>query len=377
VFISGCAGEVPPDKEGAGTETKIRGDGAIADEERPGQGSPDRSAVQYGFFPTSPDINREAILRHYENMGKHADFVLFQYNVPWNEFSDERPDSSRTQEEIVQFNRLAERNGLGWIYVIDPLNGLDRREFHMLPEEWEPSFADPGVRKACREFALWIVETFKTPAIGLASEINTYLDNHPEDAAHYISLYREIYDHIKSIAPETLVFVTFQWDDLNNMIPGAAEGGIPFAAKWEQIEQFEPKLDIWAISSYPYFIFNGGREIPADYYTPLLNRTDKPIAFAEGGFSTKSVGAVRLTPQDQVDFLRTVHDQLGGRLIFRVNLLLQDFNYDQFGTLLAEAGMSRENIETLGLFAHVGLIDYDGTPKPGLDVWDGFRAPRK
>jgi hypothetical protein len=44
------------------------------------------------------------------------------------------------------------------------------------------------------------------------------------------------------------------------------------------VETFEPELDLWVISSYPYFAFPNGEGIPADYYTPLLERTSKPLA---------------------------------------------------------------------------------------------------
>ena len=38
------------------------------------------------------------------------------------------------------------------------------------------------------------------------------------------NLYNEIYVLVKSDAPETQIFVTFQWDDLNNMFPQPEEG---------------------------------------------------------------------------------------------------------------------------------------------------------
>jgi hypothetical protein len=35
--------------------------------------------------------------------------------------------------------------------------------------------------------------------------------------------------------------------------------------------------------------------------------------------------------------------------------------------------MDTDDLETLGYFASVGLREADGTPKPALEVWDGFR----
>ena len=165
-----------------------------------------------------------------------------------------------------------------------------------LPAGWEADFENPNVRAAYRNYALWVVHTFHPRYLGLASEINTYMDAHPDDAQNFVSLYNEIYALVKAVAPETQIFVTFQWDDLNNMFPQPEEGSRKqYDTNWEQIEAFEPNLDVWVISTYPYFIFNNGTQIPSDYYTPLLTRTDKPVAIAEGGFSSQAIGEIQVT----------------------------------------------------------------------------------
>lgn len=114
---------------------------------------------------------------------------------------------------------LARQNDLDTIFVLDALNGLDCCEFDGLPFGWEASFANPDVRMAYKNYAIWVAQNFKPRYLGLASEINTYMDAHPEDAPNFISLYHEIYALIKAELPKTQVFVTFQWDDLNNMFP--------------------------------------------------------------------------------------------------------------------------------------------------------------
>ncbi|MFA9403194.1 MAG: hypothetical protein ACERKY_09035, partial [Anaerolineales bacterium] len=35
-----------------------------------------------------------------------------------------------------------------------------------------------------------------------------------------------------------------------------------------------------------------------------------------------------------------------------------------------------DDVETLGMFATVGLREFDGTPKPALALWDEYRANR-
>ena len=170
------------------------------------------------------------------------------------------------------------------------------------------------------------------------------------------------------------MFVTFQWEDLNNLFPGDNEGRQPYAVNWEQVEAFEPRLDLWVISSYPFVAFPSGSAIPPTYYTPLLERTDKPLAVAEGGYTSKPVGPFPGTPQDQVDYLNAIDTQLGRRLRFWVYLLLSDFKLESYAEVMRANGTDVSDLTTLGMFEAVGLRQSDGSPKPALAVWDQLRT---
>jgi hypothetical protein len=334
----------------------------------------DSGRTAYGFFPSPPEVSTASVIQLYKDMGQHGDFVLFQQAIPWEDFVKGTEDKSQTRTDLINQVKLARQNNLEYIFVIDALNGLNRREFMGLPAGWEASFANPDVRTAYKNYALWVVRTFHPRYLGLASEINTYMDAYPDDAKNFISLYNEIYALVKSEAPDTQIFVTFQWDDLNNMFPQPEEGNRhKLEPNWEQIEAFEPNLDVWAISTYPYFVFPSASDIPADYYSRLLARTDKPVAVAEGGSTSQNVGQVKSTPEDQVVYLNTIHDQLGPRLAFWVNLLLTDFNLGSYTIYMLTHGQSPANVLTLGNFAHTGLQNFDRSPKPALEVWDGMR----
>ncbi len=334
----------------------------------------DSGRTAYGFFPSPPEVSIQSVLQLYKDMSAHGDFVLIQQNTAWEDFVDGTDGESQTRTDLINQVKLARQNDLEYIFVIDALNGLNRREFAGLPQGWEASFANPDVRAAYKNYALWVVRTFHPRYLGLASEINTYMDAYPDDAPHFVSLYNEIYALVKAEAPETQIFVTFQWDDLNNMFPQPEEGDRQqYDTNWEQIEAFEPNLDLWVISSYPYFIFNNGTQIPANYYTPLLARTSKPIAVAEGGFSSQAVGAINVSSEDQVAYLNEVHAQLGQRLVFWVNTLLDDFNLDSYAEQMKKDGRNPQDALSLGAFAYIGLQNADGTPKPALAVWEEFR----
>jgi hypothetical protein len=212
--------------------------------------------------------------------------------------------------------------------------------------------------------------------LGLASEINTYMDAHPDDASNFVSLYREIYAAVKAEAPDTQIFVTFQWEDLNNLFGQAEPGHQPHQINWDEVEAFEPNLDLWVISSYPFAVFKSGADIPADYYAPLLSHASKPLAVAEGGYSSRPAGSFSGAPEDQVAYLNAIHDQIGSRLTFWVYLLLNDFNLDSYARAMQANGQNPQDVLSLGMFASVGLRNFDGTPKPALEVWDRFRDTR-
>ncbi len=338
------------------------------------QSSPyDLGRTVYGFFPSPPEATTQSIIDTYTAIGQHGDVALLQQNIPWADFAASADAESKNITDIHNQYILAHQNGLEVIFVVDPLNGLNRREFQGLPAGWEASFANPDVRAAFRNFTLRIVREFHPKYLGLASEINTYNDTHPEDFPYYLSLYNEVYALVKAEAPETQVFATFQWEELNNLIPSVAQGD-PYNVNWEQVEQFEPNLDLWVISSYPFVIFPSGADIPADYYSPLLARTSKPLAVAEGGYTSEPVGPFPGDPQSQVDYLNAIHSQIGGdRLAFWIYLLINDFNLDSYASFMQQNGQNSNDINTLGMFASVGLTNFDRTPKPALEVWDSFR----
>jgi len=327
----------------------------------------------YGFFPSPPELTNESVIATFKAIGQHADTVLLARNVPWGDFVGGVDGSSADIEQLTTMVSLARTNGLEPVFVIDPLNGLDRRRFMNLPAGWTPSFAEPRVRAAMTNYTMRIVRDFHPRFLALASEINTWQDTHPEDFPSFLSLYRGLYDMVKAAAPSTKVFVTFQWDELNNLVPGVDGGKARFATRWEQVEAFEPRLDLWAISTYPYVALGSAAEIPADYFARLLARTGKPLAIAEGGFSSENIGTLRGSPEGQLQFLQAIHRQIGARLALWVYTVLSDFSLNSYAPSLRQQGLGEE-VSTLAWFAHIGLRASDGTPKPALAAWDSFRG---
>lgn len=334
----------------------------------------DSGKTTYGFFATPPEVSLISVFENYKALGQHADVTLIQENIPWLDFLNGVDVESKKIVDMQNARKLGSAQNLESIYIVDPLNGLNRKEFQGVPAEWgDPNFGMTEIRKAYMNFVLRVIREFHPRYLGLASEINSYADAHPEDFENFLSLYREAYAAIKNESPQTQVFVTFQWEQLNN-VAGALVTGTPLQTRWEQIEVFEPNLDLWVISSYPFIGFESASDIPADYYARLLKRTNKPLAVAEGGFVSRQTGNIPGTPQDQVDYLNAIHDQIGMRLDFWIYLLLHDLNYESYTEYFSRNGIGETDINTLGFFVTVGLLETDGTPKAAMQVWDSFRT---
>ena len=335
--------------------------------------APAPAQTLYGFFPSPSLMTQKSVIDTYRGLGEHGEVVLFARNVPWKDFLAGPNGTSADIDELNGMVQLAQMNGLEPVFVVDPLNGLDRRQFFGLPAGWTASFADPRVRAAMMNYTLRIVREFHPRYLALASEINTYQDTHPDDFPSFMSLYREMYARVKAAAPDTAVFVTFQWEELNNLIPGVDGGKAAYDTRWEQMQAFEPQLDLWAISTYPFVKFPSAYGIPSTYYARLAARTAKPLIVAEGGYTSEEVAGLPGTPEDQIGFLNAIHDQIGSRLRLWIYTVLGDFSLDSYRPFLEQQGLGTQ-VSTLGMFAHIGLLTTDGVPKPGLVTWDSFRG---
>lgn len=210
----------------------------------------DSGKTAYGFFPSPPEVSIESVFQLYKDINLHGDFVLIQQNTAWEDFvEDGLEGESQTRTDLINHVKLARQNDLETVFVIDALNGLNHCEFIGLPAGWEASFRNPDVRAAYRNYALWVVRTFHPRYLGLASEINTYMDTHPDDAGNFTSLYHEMYALLKAEAPETQIFVSFQLDDLNNMFPQPEEGTV--SASVPTGSRSKPSNPIWIFGPSP------------------------------------------------------------------------------------------------------------------------------
>jgi hypothetical protein len=88
----------------------------------PKDSSFDAGRTVYGFFPSPPEVSIDSVLKLYKDLGSHADFVLLQQNVPWQDFVDNVDGTSKARTDLVNQVKLAAQNHLDYIFVVDGLN---------------------------------------------------------------------------------------------------------------------------------------------------------------------------------------------------------------------------------------------------------------
>src|SRR4030095_14565338 len=109
----------------------------------------DSGKTAYGFFPSPPEVSTESVFQLYKDIAQHGDFVLIHQNTAWEDFSEGGTSGeSQTRTDLINQVKLARQNNLEYIFVIDALNGLNRRDFVGLPTGWEANFGNPDIRTA-------------------------------------------------------------------------------------------------------------------------------------------------------------------------------------------------------------------------------------
>lgn len=316
-----------------------------------------------GFAPSIPRPSQDLFFQVVADMREVAGVAIVQQPVPWGDLLD----GTRTFEEAVadrvEVLEFLRANGFRLVYLLDPLDGLDRtREPPELVARGR-SIAEPEIRDTHERWAMAIAERVGPAWYGLASEINT-LAGHSD-----LELYDELVDLVDELAPRirvaspgTKVFVSFQVED--------ARGTPPFPPSqvdhFELIDDFD--VDALGLSSYPAFVFDTPAEIPDDHYAIFDLETDLPLLVVEGGWPSGTGSGVSGTPQEQAAWVRRSAELLNG-IDARLWLLLLYADLD-----VPALGLPPERAQGLSNFATMGLVDTKLDPKPAFTAWQEIFA---
>jgi hypothetical protein len=309
-----------------------------------------------GFSSLPRELNADSYQDAIDFADKHGDIVLIQRSVPWADFEPDAEISDETAHNTASEKKAIDKDGLRLFFAIDPTDGATGRDrLSNLPVSLAgKKFDDPEVRAAFVAYAEYVALNYKPDYMALGVEMNLYYEKNKEDFENFRSLYAQAYDAVKEKSPQTQVTVTFQYEDLQALLPREDR----HFADWQLLSAFDPRSDFTAISTYPSFAYPNAAAIPDYYYTQLRAFTDKPIAIAEMGYaSTAGADGVNSgTEADQSAFVERIMDEAEAMdMPFVVWFAIWDPTY------------ARDT--AFGAFQNIGLLRDDDSEKPAWQFW--------
>ena len=127
--------------------------------------------------------------------------------------------------------RAIEERRLTLFYAIDPYDPGDRGRLAAPPEGYERSgLLNPALSAAIVAEARFIAGAYQPAYLAFGVEVNATFDSlAPASTSPTSVVYREVYDAVKEVSPQTLVFPTFQYEQLLGVTPWE----VAHAPRWE------------------------------------------------------------------------------------------------------------------------------------------------
>lgn len=326
---------------------------------------PESRSYSMGWAAVSPRPETELLLRMVDSMAVVSEIAIVQQGVPWEPLLAGAPVDSLV-EDIAQLTDFMAARDLALIFLVDPLDGLDRTKEDPALTALGRSILEPEIRALHEDWVRRIAARIRPAYFGLASEINTLVALGDADLSTQLTgLVNTLAPQIREISPGTKVFVSFQADQANGLL--GQTGGIDH---FDLIADYD--IDALGLSSYPVFVFGDPSEIPEDYFKPFDEATELPLIFVEGGWSSTDVPWSTGTPAQQVEFFRR-YEALLDAVSAEVWVMLTFADLD-----VASWGLDADRTAGLSNFASMGIVDSNLQRKPSYAEWLRiFMRPRQ
>lgn len=321
---------------------------------RPEAGAP--RAFMMGFTDTPATLTPEAYTATFDLASNYGEMILVQRAVAWADFVPGAKVSDALREQTVRARQAASERGLTLAVAIDPFDPAARGRLQGLPQKYAGrTLADGDLRKAFVADAVFVARTAKPAYLALGIEVNTTFERNPEGYLAFVEAYREAYDAVKAVSPETKVFPGFQYEELLGILPDLP----PHPPRWQLFEAYGARIDLLAITTYPSFVYEVARKVPPGYYTEIAKQTKAPVAFLSAGFAS-APGRENLnssTPPEQRRYLQ--------RLIEDADALASPF-------LIWYAGRDPRFAQSppFDLLGSLGLRDAHNQAKEAWEAWE-------
>lgn len=285
----------------------------------------------------------------------YGEVLLIQRAPAWESFVSNRVSADLQGTTLAERRAISER-GLKLAYALDVFDPASRGRLAGLPTRFEGrTLADPELHRAFVQNARFVALNYRPAFLILGVEVNAAFEANPDGYAAFLEAYREAYAEVKTVAPTTLVFPSFQYEQLLGVIPWEP----PHAPRWRLLEDFDQRMDLFGITTYPSFVYQAAKKLPTEYYTDAQAHTKLPIAFTSVGFASEQTreGLNSSTPAEQRRFLQ--------RILVDAETLVSPLLIWFAGRDPAYADSS-----PLDLIASIGLRSAADQPKDAWPSWE-------
>ncbi len=269
---------------------------------------------------------------------------LYGVHTGWHE----NPDSEGIPQVVnIVYQITAKSNTKPYIAI-----GVEPDQ--LTQEEADNYFKENG--QDFKNTAVKIAEKYHPEIMILGVEINRFYEKSPTGYEDFVTVYKETYDAIKEVSPNTEIGSNFQ---LEYMKGNAKVTGGNHEPHWQVIDMLGNKQDLVTFTTYPYFDYNTPTEIPEDYYTEIKDHTSKPIMITETGWPSKNVGSVKGSTELQIEYLKILLERTES---LNLEALIWVFPHD------INTGIAG------GLFDSISLKENDGDEKPAFEYWEALQS---
>lgn len=308
-----------------------------------------------GFSAMPAEQSVEGYTAAMDLAANYGEVLLIQRQPEWQSFLGARVSTELERTTLAERQAISERK-LTLAYAIDVFDPASRGRLAGLPPRLEgKTLADPELRQAFVQQVRFVALNYRPAFLIIGVEVNAAFEANPEGYAAFREAYNEAYDEVKAAVPGTLVFPSFQYEQLLGAIPWEP----PHAPRWRLLEEYEQRIDVFGITTYPSFVYQAAKKIPPEYYTEARTRTKLPIAFVSVGFASEQTreGLNSSTAAEQRRYLQ--------RAIVDAETLESPLFVWFVGRDPVYADSS-----PLDLIASVGLRTRDDQPKDSWQSWE-------
>ncbi len=325
-----------------------------------------KRSFRMGFMSSAPRPDINLYLQSLSLWTLHADATIISTEVPWDSLlTGENPVTYVADNYLGLVNYCRGKNLKLWVYI-DPENGLNRVSDSDPLVTLGKSIAQPAIQQVYRRFVFVVDSILRPDHLGLALETNLIRVAAPDSI--YQGVKKGANDaaaDIRAFDPHVPLSVSVQAEVAWGKLGGSGYMGIA-----QDFTDF-PFLQELGISSYPYLGGYGtAGDIPLNYYSQLVENHPVPVFVSEGGWTSMSITSgfngqpIQSSPAQQEAYIER-QDQLLSQS-HAIGIFQLTF------TDLDLAGWPSPDASGLILFAFLGVVDSNFTPKPALAAWDSL-----